>query len=62
MPTQLLITTYKKILSMFFGYGSRRKFVQIAYQISKNSNFDIEVLQIALHYDKDTNEHWYKNG
>jgi len=47
---------------MFFGYGSRRKFVQIAYQISKNSNFDIEVLQIALHYDKDTNEHWYKNG
>ena len=44
------------------GYGSRRKFVQIAYQILKNSNFDMEVLQIDLPYEKDVREHWCKNN
>lgn len=40
------------------GFSDKRKFVQMAYRISKNTNFEIEALQIGLPYEKDIKENW----
>ncbi len=44
------------------GFSSQRKFIQVAYRISKNINFEVEVLEIDLPYEKDIKEHWCKNS
>jgi hypothetical protein len=44
------------------GFGSNRKFIQVAYRISKNINFEVEVLEIDLPYEKDIKEHWCKSN
>jgi hypothetical protein len=40
------------------GFSTRRKFLQMAYRISKNANFEIEVLQVDLPYEKDIRQNW----
>jgi hypothetical protein len=44
--------------TFLLGFSSERKFIRVAFQISKNSNFDIEVLQIDLPYEEDVKEYW----
>ncbi len=40
------------------GFSSKRKFIVATYQIAKNINFDIEVLQIDLPYEEDIKNYW----
>ncbi|HEY9044858.1 MAG TPA: hypothetical protein VIN08_03140 [Ohtaekwangia sp.] len=40
------------------GFSTRRKFIQMAYRVSKNVNFEIEVLQVDLPYEKDIKQNW----
>ena len=40
------------------GFSVRRKFIHMAYGISKNINFEIELLQIDLPYEKDIQRCW----
>ena len=40
------------------GFSTGRKFLQMAYRISKNANFEIEVLQVDLPYEKDIRQNW----
>ncbi|MBY0433665.1 MAG: hypothetical protein K2U26_06110 [Cyclobacteriaceae bacterium] len=42
------------------GFSEKRKFLQVAYRNSKKPNFDIEVLQIDLAYEKDIKKYWCK--
>ena len=44
--------------TFLLGFSNKRKFIRVAFQISKNSNFDIEVLQIDLPYEEDVKEYW----
>lgn len=43
------------------GFSSQRKFIQIAFEVSKNSNFDVKLLQIDLPYEKDIKINWCRN-
>ena len=43
------------------GFSSKRKFILAAYQIAKNTNFDIEVLQIDLPYEEDIKKYWCRH-
>ena len=40
------------------GFSIRRKFIQMAYRVSKNANFEIEILQVDLPYEKDIKQNW----
>ena len=40
------------------GFSNRRKFIHMAYFVSKNINFEIELLQIDLPYEKDIQKFW----
>jgi hypothetical protein len=40
------------------GFRSKRKFIKIAYQISKKANFEVEVLEIDLPYEEDIAKLW----
>ena len=42
------------------GFSSRKKFIQMAFRISRNVNFEIEALQIDLPDEKDIRECWCK--
>ncbi len=44
------------------GYSSKRKFIEMAFRVSKNSNFEIEALQIRLPYEKDIKKSWCGRG
>jgi hypothetical protein len=40
------------------GFSNKRKFIVATYQIAKNVNFDIEVVQIELPYEEDIEKCW----
>jgi hypothetical protein len=40
------------------GFSNKRKFIKIAYQIAKNVNFEVEVLEIDLPYEEDIAKFW----
>jgi hypothetical protein len=44
--------------NFLLGFSNKRKFVKIAYRISKNSNFEVDALQIDLPYEEDIKEYW----
>lgn len=52
-----VVKEYKNF-TLLLGFSNKRKFIRVAFQISKNSNFDIEVLQIDLPYEEDVKEYW----
>lgn len=35
------------------GFSVQRKFIQIAFEVSKNCNFDLKLLQVNLPHEKD---------
>jgi hypothetical protein len=45
----------------FISFSSQKKFIQIAFEVSKNSNFDVKLLQIDLPYEKDIKINWCGN-
>lgn len=40
------------------GFSDKRKFIKIAYGVSKNLNFEIEVFQNDLPYEEDIKTFW----
>jgi hypothetical protein len=40
------------------GFSNKRKFIVVTYQIAKNVNFDVEVVQIELPYEEDIEKLW----
>lgn len=44
------------------GYSSKRKFIEIAFRVSKNISFELEALQIRLPYEKDIKKSWCGRG
>ncbi|MCZ8069791.1 MAG: hypothetical protein ACK514_02215 [Bacteroidota bacterium] len=44
--------------TLLLGFSAKRKFFKIAYQVSKNLNFDVEALQIDLPYEEDVKQYW----
>lgn len=47
--------------TLLLGFSNKRKFIKVAFQISKNSKFDIEILQVDLPYEEDVKEYWCAN-
>ena len=43
---------------LLLGFSNKRKFVKIAYRISKSINFEIDALQIDLPYEEDIEDYW----
>lgn len=43
------------------GFSSRRKFIVVSFCVSKNVNFDIEILDIDLPYEEDIAKIWCPN-
>ncbi len=46
---------------LMLGFSSKRKFIKIAYRISKNVNFEVEALQKDLPYEEDIKGLWCSN-
>ena len=44
------------------GFSFKRKFIRFVYQVAKNPNFDIEILQVDLPYEDDIQSYWCKKG
>lgn len=42
------------------GFSYKNKFIHIIYNISKNANFEIELLQIDLPHEEDIRKYFYK--
>lgn len=40
------------------GYVNQTKFIHVAYTLSKNVNFDIELLQVGLANEEDIRKYW----
>ena len=49
-----------KGFSYAIAYVNEQKMIHIAYRISKNVNFDIEVLQIGIPNGEDIKRYWCK--
>jgi hypothetical protein len=45
-------------IDFLIGFSDKRKFIMVAYRLAKNSNFDLEVLQVDLPYEKDIKKIW----
>jgi Lhr-like helicase len=45
-------------IDYLIGFSDKRKFLIVAYRLSKNPNFDLEVLQVDLPYEKDIKKIW----
>jgi hypothetical protein len=45
-------------LDFIVGFTSKRKIIVVTYQIAKNVNFDIEVIEIELPYEEDIKRFW----
>jgi hypothetical protein len=43
---------------LVIGFSSRKKFIKMAYQISRSANFEIEALQIELPDEEDIRKNW----
>ena len=44
--------------ALVMGFSSHKKFVKMAFRISRNANFEIEALQIGLPNEEDIRENW----
>jgi hypothetical protein len=44
--------------NIIVGFSTKRKFIVATYEIAKNINFDVEVLQIDLPYEEDIEKYW----
>ena len=44
--------------NLVIGFSSHKKFIKMAYRVSRNVNFEIEALQIGLPNEEDIGENW----
>ena len=48
----------KKKFSYAIGYVKQTKFIKAAYNVSKNANFDIELLLAEIPNEEDNKRYW----